>query len=219
MLRRERPKTDPTKILKHSQIVRKAEIAEAQLVGTREKTDYGFTIAGTSTKSFETFHAIVLGGCSTPLWFHAKKSRVFRVTGGSGYFNTKLEDNAVVAVAITVGDELVAAPGVPYCFAAASKLEMYVAQDVKYLANLEELEPVAVVAEVSSEDLRAVTSEDRFSFGPVRRPRSNKAAQQLAEMRGEKLPPSKSENRMSEEDFFRGVSTVGFNAMPVSLGE
>lgn len=215
-LERRRPQIDPNKIRKHSHI-----IADKQdpflVVGDRDQTDFGFTVAGTSNKAFETFFMVIVPNTKTPEWVHHKKTRVFRVTGGSGHYQF-LEDEKLVLRPISAGDEIAVLPGQAYSFSAgAVRLELYVTQDAKYSMHLEELAPVESPAIVAEHDLRSVLSADKLisNQGMPPRSRNKRAAEQILITRGRQATDTRS-SRTAErgEQFLRNAASAGVNASP-----
>lgn len=216
-LERKRPQIDPTKIRKHSHIV--AEKQDPLLVvGDRSRTDYGYTVSGVTTKIFETQYMAVVPNSATPTWLHSKKTRVYRVVAGSGYYQ-KLGSENPVTRPLSAGDEIVAEPGDTHRITAgAVKLELYVTQESKYESNLVEIAPVTSVADVDDSELATVTSvQKKLSTGErIPRRRSHRAAEQIALLRGDKTAIDRTaQNRDKEEKFLRNGASAGINAMPV----
>lgn len=215
MERNKRPQIDPKSLRKHSHIV--ADKQDPLLVvGTREQTDYGYTVPGVTSKAFETLYMAVVPNSTTAIWRHAKKVRVFRVVAGSGYYQEFKDDQAVVTKPLSAGDEFVAEANVAHRLTSGViKLELYVTQEAKYAANLEEVSPAEVIADVQMSDLLPVTHvEKKFTLGESsRRSRSSRAAQQIAELRGQPNRRSNSEDRT--DTFLRNSASTGVNAMPV----
>jgi len=219
MRERRRQQIDPKKLRKHSQIIEQRS-DPVMVVGEREQTDYGFFIDGHKGKSFETKFILIMPSCMTPTWLHEKKSRVVRIVGGIGQYQTFAEDGTVTTKPVTVGDEIVIEPGTTYRIVSSpSKLECYVTQDSKYEASLKEIAPAEVVANVSPDDLTGISAADkahRITMGTDRSSRRNRAREQIAAQRGE-APIRSRQRRMyqSEESFFNSTAAGDINVMPV----
>lgn len=215
MERNKRPQIDPKSLRKHSHIV--ADKQDPLLViGTREQTDYGYVVPGVTSKAFETLYMAVVPNSTTAIWRHAKKVRVFRVVAGSGYYQEFQDNQAVVTKPLAAGDEFVAEANVAHRLTSGViKLELYLTQEAKYAANLEEVSPAEVIADVAMSDLLTVTHVDRkFTLGQSsRRDRSSRAAEQIAELRGQPIRRSNSADRT--DAFLRNSASTGVNAMPV----
>jgi mannose-6-phosphate isomerase-like protein (cupin superfamily) len=217
-LERKRPQIDPTKIRKHSQIV--AEKQDPFLIlGDRTQTDYGFTVSGVTYKSFETFHMVLMPNTTTPAWLHAKKARIYRVVSGSGYFQQFTEGNTVPTGTkpLAPGDEILVEPGMIHRLTSGVlKMEIYVTQDGKYGTHLEEILPTETVAAVPAEDLRPVTDAEKHTALGITPRRRNRAAEQIAALRGERANPDRSaQNAERGDQFLRGTASTGVNARPV----
>lgn len=217
-LERKRPQIDPTKIRKHSHIV--AEKQDPLLVvGDRVQTDFGYTVSGVTSKSFETQYMAVMPNSTTPSWLHEKKTRVYRIASGSGYYQ-KLNSEEQITRPLSAGDEIVAEPGhIHRITASAVKLEMYLTQEAKYEANLQEVESVTTPAMVPEHELTSITAADKrltFADRPQRRGRSHRAAQQIALQRGERgVVDRESQNLEKQDKFLRNGASAGINAMPL----
>jgi hypothetical protein len=220
-----RPQIDPKTLRKHSRIVEKRQ-DPVVVAGPREQTDYGFFIDGHKSKSFETKFAQIMPSCMTPKWLHEKKTRVLRVIGGVGHYETYAEDDTVTTKPIVAGDEVVIEPGTTYRIKSSpAKLEFYIIQDAKYEASLKELAPAETIAQVSVDDLQSVTPEDKTHqqavvLGTDRSLRRNRAREQMALQRGQnpgagqpRLPGQRAPQ--SEDSFFRSSAAGGINEMPV----
>lgn len=208
---------DPKTLRKHSKIVEQR--AEPLLVvGERVQADYGFYINNHKGKTFETKFMLIMPSCMTPTWFHPKKTRLFRVVGGIGQFQVFADDGTVTTKPISVGDEVVAEAGFSYRITSSpSKLELYVTQDAKYEASLQEVAPAEVVAELTSAELHSISGADKInqiSMGSNRELRRNRAREQLAAQRGE-APIRERKKGQSEDSFFSTTASAGINAMPV----
>ncbi len=229
-----RPQIDPKTLRKHSRIIEKRQ-DPVVVAGDREQTDYGFFIDGHKGKSFETKFVQIMPSCMTPKWRHDKKTRVLRVISGVGHYETfqAVEGDGVSEQVtaeikpITVGDEVVVAPGTTYRIKSSpSKLEFYITQDAKYEASLEELAPAETVAQVTADDLQSITPEDKTHqqavvLGTDRSLRRNRAREQIAAQRGQqpgagqpRLPGQRAPQ--SEDTFFRASAAGGINEMPVA---
>lgn len=218
-LERKRPQIDPTKIRKHSHI-----LAEKQdpflVVGDRTQTDYGFSVTGVTHKSFETFHMVLMPNTVTPTWLHQKKARVYRVVSGSGYYQQPNSDGSVVTRPLAPGDEVLVGAGSSHRLTSGVlRLELYVTQDSKYSANLEETAPAETVATVEEADLRSLSHADKIAMigmpdvGVSRRSRSRRAAEQIAAMRGDRTVERPSGH--ASDTFLRSTASTGVNAQPV----
>lgn len=209
-----RKQIDPKTLRKHSKIVQ--DRADPLLVvGNRNQTDYGYTIPGVTHKTFETFHMAVSASSTTPVWRHEKKTRVYRVVSGTGHYQRTVSENTAEARMLSAGDEVLVEAGHAHRLTASTKLELYVTQDSKYEANLEELAPVERLAEVQGVELQNMSAEEkalRMSGSITRRGRT-RAAEQIALQRGEAPRPKRFEE--NSDNFFRN-STAGLNAMPIS---
>ncbi|NJL53698.1 hypothetical protein HC928_00235 [bacterium] len=220
-LNQKRPQIDPKTLRKHSSIVEKTT-ETILVVGDRTQTDFGFEISGHTGKNFETLYMALLKGATTPVWQHEKKTRSFRVLSGSGYFEKydSVDEAPVDPRPVFAGDEFVAEPGDIYRITCNStKMELYVTQDSKYVANLKELRSVEQIASVMPEDLMAVSDYEKYlrvnGEALPRRSRSSRAVQQIAEMRGDrKVIDSVERDKARTDDFFRSEAG-GINEMPI----
>lgn len=212
-LDRRRPQIDPKTLRKHSGIVAKQQ-DDLKVVGNRVQTDYGFTVTGFTGK-FETFFMYVVPAAATPSWKHDKKTRVYRVNSGLGYYMTWDESGNATSRQITAGDEVIATPGIQHKIGTTGKstLEVFVCQESKYDAHLVEVEP-AITQDVAAELLEPVSEDGRVVFGQTRY-RSSRAAEQIAAQRGE--PPVRGRGRRDgpDVDTFMRSGVAGVNAMPV----
>ena len=214
--RNKRPQIDPKSLRKHSHIVSDQK-DPLLIVGNREQTDYGYVVPGVTNKAFETFYMAVVPNSTTPVWRHAKKVRVFRVVAGSGYYQEFNDSEATVTRPLSAGDEFIADSNVSYRLTSGVvKLELYVTQESKYAAHLDEVTPAEVVSTVAAEELLAVTQQEkRFTLGnSSRRDRSSRAAQQIAELRGQPVK-DRSNGEDRTDKFLRNSASTGVNAMPV----
>jgi mannose-6-phosphate isomerase-like protein (cupin superfamily) len=221
-LERKRPQIDPTKIRKHSQIV-----AEKQdpflVVGDRTQTDYGFFVTGVTQKTFETLHMVLMPNTITPTWTHQKKVRIYRVVSGSGYYQQVNDDGSLLTRPLAPGDEVLVAAGHAHRLSSGVlRMELYVTQDAKYSAHLEEVAPAETVATVDPSDLRSITAAEKHSIvgspvGVSRRAKSRRAAEQIAALRGDRSNSTGGLARSAEaaDNFLRGTASVGVNAKPV----
>ena len=218
-----RPQIDPKTLRKHSRIVEKRQ-DPVLVAGDREQTDYGYFIDGHKNKAFETRYMCIMPNAMTPKWQHEKKTRVLRVVGGVGHYETYDETGATTVKPMTFGDEVVIEPGTIYRIRSSpAKLDFFVTQDAKYDSALKELSPAETVATVSAEEMQSITQEDKTHQTRVvlttdRSMRSSRAREQIAASRGQN-PAAHSGQRAgtSEEEFFRNNgSSAGLNAMPVA---
>lgn len=219
-----RPQIDPNTLRKHSRIIEKRQDA-VMVAGDRAQTDFGYSIDGHKGKSFETKYVCIMPNSMTPKWQHEKKTRVLRVVGGVGHYETYAEDGVVTVKPMTFGDEVTIEPGTVYRIRSSpAKLEFFISQDAKYEAALKELAPAESVAEVTSDDLAPITQEDKTHQTAVvlttdRSMRRNRAREQIAAQRGQVLGESRSSGERAstnEADFFRNGAGDSFNAMPVA---
>lgn len=215
-----RQQIDASKIRKHSHIVEKHQDPVA-VAGNRRQTDFGFVIDGFKSKAFETLYICVVSAGVTPKWQHEKKTRVIRVVGGVGHYETFSEAGEVTVKPITFGDEVVIEPATTYRLRSGpAKLELFVTQEAKYESSLKELAPAESVAIVAAEDLASVSQEDKthqtnIVLGTDRSMRRNRAREQLAAQRGNKPSEGPRHVGADEKDFFRNGANGGLNAMPV----
>ena len=217
-LERKRPQIDPKTLRKHSHIVASKQ-DPLLVVGDRTQTDYGITVSGVVNKAFETAYMVVVPNSMTPTWRHAKKVRAYRVIGGSGYYQ-ETDAGTVTTKPLSAGDEILVEAGKTHRLTSGVvKLELYVTQEAKYEANLEEVAPVETIADVDSSELRSLTAADKFAVvkdSVVGRRRSNRAAEQIATQRGDTQALSRLNNKSEKsENFFRNGASSGMNAMPV----
>lgn len=221
---RARQQIDPKTLRKHSRIVEKRQ-DPVVVAGDKEQTDFGYTIEGYKGKLFETKFVCIMPSSMTPKWQHEKKTRVIRVVGGVGHYETFTESGETTVRPVTFGDEVVIEPGTTYRVRSSpSKLEFFVTQDSKYEATLKEVAPAESVAQVSPDELQSVTQEDKTHQQAVvlnirRASRNNVAREQIAAMRGEASVAAKKagpRSSQSEETFFRNGAGEGLNAMPVA---
>jgi mannose-6-phosphate isomerase-like protein (cupin superfamily) len=217
-----KPRLDASKIRKHSDFV--ASRKEPTLVlGERTQTDFGFTIPGVVSKFYETQYMSLSPHASTPLWHHAKKSRSYRVISGSGAYVELNEAKEVVKnQSLVVGEEILVGPEVAHrIICGPVRLDLHVAQDSKYTANLEELEPVESVAAVLPEDLISLSKESTQAAAPRSVPghrRNSRAAEQIAAQRGgaaAAAAAAHASNRTVKVDSFFRNTDSGVNASPV----
>jgi quercetin dioxygenase-like cupin family protein len=160
------------------------------VVGNRERTDYGYKVAGHESKHFETFFAVIVQGGSTPTWKHATKTRVCRVLNGRVFaiFASEVEGVEDTTKVFQPGDEIVCAAGKPYWLSALSEeVRLSVVQDSKYEARLEVVAPSTSTVEVTEEMLAPLEKEEQENgfVAPPRDRRPSKAAQQIAIQRGQ----------------------------------
>lgn len=215
-----RPQVDPKTFRKHSRIVEKRQ-DQVVVAGDRIQTDFGFFIDGHKGKTFETKFMLIMPSSMTPKWLHDKKTRVIKVIGGVGHFQTFTKDGTVSTRPVTIGDEVTIEAGTTYRITSSpAKLEFYVIQDPKYESSLQELEPAETVAVVTPEDLESISVEDKAHqtavvMGVNRSVRSNRAREQLAAQRGGR--PTEARPRGTHEDTFfsQAPAAAGVNAMPV----
>jgi len=218
-LERKRPQIDPTKIRKHSQIV--AEKQDTFLVvGDRVQTDYGFTVSGVKQKVFETLYMVLMPTTVSPTWVHPKKSRVYRVLSGSGFLQSfqPKDTSPLVSRPISAGDELhVEAGSVHRITSASTNLELYVTQESKYDTHLEEVAPAEAVRDVPDSYLRPLSSEDKtVLLGDTVPRRRNRAAEQIAALRGDRATVDRTaQNAERGDQFLRSTSQQGVNARPI----
>lgn len=221
-LERARPKIDPQKIRKHSDIV--SEKKETLLIlGDRTQTDFGYVILGVTNKFFETSYMAMAPLGTTPVWLHAKKARAYRVAAGFGYYQEFDEELVMVkSQRLEPGDEVLAAPGTAHRVTSGPvKLELYVTQEGKYSANLEELKPVETPATVPAGDLQSVTRESILASAPRSIPghrRSARVAAQIAAQRGGVAAAAQANiasNKVAKVDSFFRNADSGVNASPI----
>ena len=221
-----RPQIDPTQLRKHSRIIEKRQ-DDVRVAGNRDQTDFGYSIDGHKGKSFETKYVCIMPNSMTPKWQHEKKTRVLRVVGGVGHYETYGEDGAVTVKPMTFGDEITIEPGTVYRIRSSpAKLEFFVSQDAKYDSALKELAPAESVAQVTAEDLAPITQEDKTHqaqvvlAAPDRNSRRNRAREQMAAQRGQVLGETRRPGERpptSEGDFFsNNAGGAGLNVMPVA---
>lgn len=217
-LDRKRPQIDPKKLRKHSHIVASKQ-DPFLVVGDRVQTDFGITVSGAANKAFETQYMVVVPNSMTPTWKHAKKVRVYRVISGSGYYQESDDAGTVTTKPLSAGDEVIAEPGKSHRLTSGViKLELYVTQEAKYEANLEEVAPVEKIADVDASELHSLTAHDKFlTVGePVGRRRNSRAAEQIAAQRGDAVALNRINQKLEKsENFFRNGASAGINAMPV----
>lgn len=222
---RRQQQIDPKTLRKHSRIVEKLQ-APTMVVGPREQTDYGFFVDGSKTKAFETKFFTVMPHCMTPTWKHEKKTRVYRVVAGTGVYQefAPHEEKIVGQMtekALTHGDEIVVAANTTHRITSGpNKLEMYVTQDSKYEASLEEVLPAEVVAQIDASDLAPLTEADKQSkVGIDRSSRRARVADQIAAERASRpLAPTvpRSQRGQASRDFFSTeAGGAGVNVRPV----
>lgn len=217
---KKRQQIDPKTLRKHSRIVN--ERAESLLVvGERNQTDFGYEVSGYSAKSFETLYFALMPNATTPTWRHAKKTRVYRVASGVGHYQKIVgeDDDGQVEVdtrPLSAGDEVVVEPGDAHRITATTKLELYVTQDSKYAAHLEEVAPAEQLVEVPSNELVSLSAEDKMlrTGGMTQRRTRSKAVEQMRMLRGESQAFVESRKTLHEETVLRG-GDGGVNAMPV----
>jgi mannose-6-phosphate isomerase-like protein (cupin superfamily) len=162
---------NPLKIRKHSDIVAKNQEI-LPILGDRIRTDYGFYIAGFSNKAFETKFITVVAGSATPSWKHDKKVRTFRVVTGGG--QVVVETGLISEIVpLSPGTEFVAQAGMTYQIIAASYLELFVTQEYRYEANLQEVAPGVLPAKFPDGILLPPNSA-----APSRRDRSQSRARE-----------------------------------------
>lgn len=220
---RARQQIDPKTLRKHSRIVEKRQ-DPVVVAGDKAQTDFGYTIDGYKGKLFETKFVCIMPSSMTPKWQHEKKTRVLRVVGGVGHYETFTEAGETTVRPVTFGDEVVIEPGTTYRIRSSpSKLEFFVTQESKYESTLKELAPAESVAQVPAEELQSVTQEDKTHQQAVvmnirRASRNNLAREQIASMRGQASVEARRGPRssQSEETFFRNGAGEGLNAMPVA---
>lgn len=219
-----RPDINPNTLRKHSRIIEKRQ-DPVMVAGNRDQTDFGYSIDGHKGKAFETKYVCIMPNSMTPKWQHEKKTRVIRVVGGVGHYETYAEDGTVKIKPMTFGDEVVIEPGTIYRIRSSpAKLEFFISQDAKYDSALKELAPAERVADVPQDELQSITQEDKTHqtsvvlSAPDRSQRRNRAREQLAAQRGQTLNENRSTGRppTSEDDFFRNGAGDSFNAMPVA---
>lgn len=210
-----RKQIDPKTLRKHSRIVN--ERAESMLVvGERNQTDFGFEIPGHKSKGFETLFMTMMPSATTPTWKHAKKTRVFRVVSGAGHHQKYINDVECETNSISAGDEIVAEPGDIHRITATTKLELFVVQDSKYTASLEEVAPAEQLADVPASELIGISAEEKLirSNGTSFRRSRSKAVEQTRRARGEAESFVASRAALGEEKLLRG-GDGGINAMPI----
>lgn len=222
---RRKQQIDPKTLRKHSRIVEKRQ-DPVVVAGDREQTDFGYFIDGYKGKLFETKFVCIMPSSMTPKWQHEKKTRVLRVIGGVGHYETFAESGETAVRPITFGDEVVIEPGTTYRIRSSpAKLEFFITQDSKYEATLKELEPAESVAQVPPEELQSIAPQDKLHQQAVvlnlnsrRANRNALAREQIAAMRGEAAAADRRGPRssQSEETFFRNGAGEGLNAMPVA---
>lgn len=213
-LDRRRQQIDPKTLRKHSGIVAKTH-DDLKVVGDRTQTDYGFVIDGFTGK-FETFFMYIVSSAMTPAWQHDKKSRVYRINAGVGYYMTWGEDGNATSRPVTAGDEVIAAPGVKHRLGTTgqSVLEIFVSQEAKYNAHLVEVEPTQV-ATVPNDLLESVSEDGRIVFGHTRGTRGSRAAEQIAAQRGEPSVRGRRGKDGPDVDTFMRSGVAGVNALPI----
>ena len=219
-----RRQIDPKTLRKHSRLIEKQQ-DPVLVAGDRDQTDYGYVIEGHKSKSFETKYVCIMPHGVTPKWQHEKKTRVLRVVGGVGHYETFADNGEIAVRALTFGDEIVIAPRTVYRIrSSATKLEFFVTQDAKYEAALKELAPAEAVVPVPAAELQSLSQEDKTHRTNIvlttdRSMRRNRAREQLQMQRAQLTKPeSQPGQRPStpEDTFFRNGAAQNFNAMPVA---
>lgn len=190
MTKRPRLKIDPTKIKKHSDLIKEHTIKPLVIAGERVALKYGVRVAGTKCKDFETYYELIAAGQRTDRVVHEKKNRVYRVLAGQGTM-TLFKDGQSRTVTMLAGDEIVASPGISYLITAYPKvqLELLVTQAYKYESSLvvEEESPSEVM--FLGDELNPITREEAIQENIIapttRRPRyMQKAHLQQAALKG-----------------------------------
>lgn len=210
-----RNRIDPSKIVKHSALVERAKPVDFVVQGEREPAAFGFTVVKHKAKSFETLFLAIAQHCATPVWLHEKKTRVYQVVSGSGYFVVMSGDGAQepTRIPLNPGDEVVAAPAMPHRFEAVNNLSLYAVQDSNYIKSLKELEEAVSSDKLVSLDITA-PSERR---GVTERTRNSKAAQQLASLKEQKAKTQETVEKR-EKQLTLGFDS-GINARPMTFGD
>lgn len=207
---------DPKTLKKHRTVV-KAHEANIVVTGKRQRTETGYVIEGYKGTSLETKYEVFLPGSAGPLFRHPKKDKVVRVLAGSGFVTLQQKDGTALDKRIYPGEEIVLKGGIAYRFCTTSNasLEIFSAQEGKYEARLEVLEPATAKVDVSSDLLKGISEEERkdiFSVQPTRR--GSRAAEQQASMAGQRSVPSQVQKHDTEPDSVTKVVEGVVNVRP-----
>lgn len=184
-LQRKRRLPDPTKIKKHSDIVRTRVQSDVGVIhGEREKTSTGFIVKGFFGKNFETFIQVMMDGTSTPVLKHEKKDRTVRVLSGMLVVMTD-KHNMLMR-----GQELALERGTEYrLIAAKGDVEFVVVQSANYAAALQVVD--ASEAKTTDIDTKALAG---FKAAPPLEPTrrtGSKAKEQLQARAARRKTPGK----------------------------
>jgi len=186
----------PTKILKSSEILKKKRDS-FNVIGERERTYTGYLVRSYVGKDFETYFESMIAGAVSPTYEHATKSICFSIISGHGLMVTEAEDGIIVEQGIASGSQVSVPPKTKYRIKAAvqGELAFFVSQSSGYEAKRKTVEETEQLY-VSEDLLRPV----HFSAPVARREysKSDKAAQQLIEMRRQHTPVPEKPGTMEE---------------------